>query len=110
MLWHFDTDAEVALPVGESVIVGTLFKGSVFMKVAGLCADSLRWAIAENVPFRKVSGCFCSEQAWTEEQNRKILLDLHVTEPADEKKLRPQVFGVLEACLAELPCDASGAP
>ncbi|OLQ11466.1 Betaine aldehyde dehydrogenase [Symbiodinium microadriaticum] len=46
VLWHFDTDAEVA----------------------GLCADSLRWAIAEN------------------EQNRKILLDLHVTEPADEKK------------------------
>lgn len=46
VLWHFDTDAEVA----------------------GLCADSLRWAIAEN------------------EQNRKILLDLHVTDPADEKK------------------------
>ncbi|CAE7734413.1 gbsA [Symbiodinium sp. CCMP2456] len=46
VLWHFDTDAEVA----------------------GLCADSLRWAIAEN------------------EQNRNILLDLRITEPAGEKK------------------------
>jgi len=47
VLWHFDTDAEVA----------------------GLCADSLRWAIAGN------------------EQNRKILLDLRIpSEPQSESK------------------------
>ncbi|CAE7721287.1 gbsA [Symbiodinium sp. CCMP2592] len=46
VLWHFDADAEVA----------------------GLCADSLRWAIAGN------------------EQNRNILLDLHIpTSPSEAK-------------------------